>query len=92
MCKGKLYIGTIGRGTSHIVLDELTELTVGIDTAAGDEIDYPVLLKAEPTEITFEAKVDKLTLLSILTGVKVTNNWLKLHGGIMRRKRRISNG
>lgn len=36
---------------------------------------------------TFECKIDNLVLLSLLMGRKITNNWLKMHGGVMRRKR-----
>ena len=39
-------------------------------------------------EITFEAKIDPRALLYIFTGIKVTNNWLKMHGGVMSRRKR----
>ena len=89
--QGKLHIGTIGGATSTILLEEMPELEIA-ETAADEIAQTVFLVTGEPIEITVEAKIDKLALLSILTGVKVTNNWLKLHGGIMRRKRWISNG
>ena len=43
---------------------------------------------SEPKEVTIEnVKINRNTLLSILLGRKVTNNWLKMHGGIMTRKK-----
>lgn len=44
----------------------------------------------QPQEITIEietARIDKKDLLSLLLGRKVTNNWLKMHGGVMTRKK-----
>ena len=90
--QGKLYIGTIGYNTEPVILGELQELSEVIELAA-DDTDHPVFtkenlfIKADPIEITFEAKINQLALLSILTGKKITNNWLKLHGGVMQRKR-----
>ena len=40
-------------------------------------------------EITFTVKnsqFNRNTLLSLVHGRKVTNNWLKMHGGVMTRK------
>lgn len=36
---------------------------------------------------TFESKlhIDRLDELSLLYGMRITNNWLKMHGGIMSR-------
>lgn len=38
-------------------------------------------------EGTLTLNVDNLVLLSLLMGRRITNNWLKMHGGVMRRKR-----
>lgn len=37
---------------------------------------------------SFEAKIymDRCTRLSLIYGCRITNNWLKMHGGIMTRK------
>lgn len=37
---------------------------------------------------TFEGKlqVDHLDVLSLMYGMRITNNWLKMHGGIMTRR------
>ena len=39
-----------------------------------------------PNTATFTAEVDRNAMLSIFHGHKVTNNWLKYHGGVMSRK------
>ena len=68
-----------------------------------EELDFPIkpeqLSKTEkigqsveiPKEITmeFQARVTPQLLLTLLTGLPITNNWLKLHGGIMERKVQI---
>ena len=38
------------------------------------------------SEVTFDMEIDPLMDLSLLFGVKVTNNWLKMRGGIMKRQ------
>ena len=42
---------------------------------------------SEPTSGTIEMKIDRNFLLTLLYGRKVTNNWLKMHGGVMTRKK-----
>lgn len=68
-----------------------------------EELDFPIkpaqLSKTEkigqsveiPKEITmeFQARVTPRLLLTLFTGLPITNNWLKLHGGIMERKVQI---
>lgn len=45
------------------------------------------ILRDDTYEATLTLDIDTLGLLSLLMGRKITNNWLKMHGGIMRRKR-----
>ena len=40
----------------------------------------------EPVEFECKATVDQHAILSLLLGRKITNNWLKMHGGVMSRK------
>ena len=68
-----------------------------------EEFDFPIkpaqLSKTEkigqsveiPKEITmeFQARVTPRLLLTLVAGLPITNNWLKLHGGIMERKVQI---
>lgn len=35
---------------------------------------------------TAKMELDRLTALSLIYGMKITNNWLKMHGGIMTRR------
>lgn len=37
-------------------------------------------------EMTMNVELDYLTVLSLLGGRRVTNNWLKMHGGVLIRK------
>lgn len=37
-------------------------------------------------KMTFDIRLDSLTILSLLGGRRVTNNWLKMHGGVLIRK------
>jgi hypothetical protein len=37
-------------------------------------------------EMTMDVELDSLTALSLLSGRRVTNNWLKMHGGVLIRK------
>lgn len=67
-----------------------------------EELDFPIkpaqLSKTEkigqsleiPKEITmeFQARVTPRILLLLYTGKYPTNNWLKMHGGIMERRNR----
>ena len=39
-----------------------------------------------PVTITFNGRFDRLAVLSLIHGRKITNNWLKMHGGVMIRK------
>ena len=35
-----------------------------------------------------EFKMDRLSMLSLIYGQKITNNWLKMHGGVMTRRKK----
>ena len=37
-------------------------------------------------EMTSEIKMDRQSMLSLIYGQKMTNNWLKMHGGVMTRR------
>lgn len=39
---------------------------------------------------TFASHINRNVLLSMFYGRKITNNWLKMHGGVMTRKRYLS--
>lgn len=44
------------------------------------------LLTSWSDKMTFDIRLDNLTVLSLLSGRRVTNNWLKMHGGVLIRK------
>lgn len=72
--------------------DKIGVFTVEELAAVPDNSDLvlnPIFLTKKfntPATATFTVKADRLTLLSILYGHKITNNWLKRHGGVMSRK------
>ena len=43
-------------------------------------------LSKKPREIVFECDVNRNGLLSLIHGRTITNNWLKMHGGVMSRR------
>lgn len=51
-----------------------------------EDVNPIVKIIRESAEATFECKIHRSTFLSLVHGRKVTNNWLKMHGGIMTRR------
>lgn len=52
-----------------------------------DTTNMPKILNSESMEGGFEVSIDRNSMLSLLLGRPVTNNWLKNHGGVMTKKR-----
>lgn len=81
---GTLYLNDepiISLDKCEIVEQEVEEFVVEEPKALN--IDW-----ARGATLTFEnIQFNRNTLLSLLHGRKVTNNWLKQHGGIMNRKK-----
>lgn len=69
---------------------EKTEIAEGgiCDVCICDGMEYTETIIPCNRKTTFECevKVDRLGLLSLIYGRKITNNWLKMHGGIMTRR------
>ncbi len=65
----------------------LSTESINVDVDFSDMEDYTSILTA-PTEVEFECetRLDTKSLWLLLTGEKISNNWLKMHGGIMTRK------
>lgn len=80
--RGKLYIGTIEGG----ILGEIKDIETAVDAVDMDEITIPSINIIGTTKGSLTIKPDRHLFLSLLLGRKVTNNWLRMHGGIMRRK------
>ena len=69
--------------------DDLIEIDESVETSQYDvKVDLPKrFFDNETFTITFDKHYINLNLLlSVLNGRKITNNWLKMHGGIMTRK------
>ncbi len=82
---------TLGEGTLYFgdVNDPECKLPVAKCKVveADEEITEPVVYyKDNGDSFLAEIKLDRNTRLSLLYGRKITNNWLKIHGGIMTRK------
>lgn len=52
-----------------------------------DTTNMPKILNSESMEGGFEVSIDRNSMLSLLLGRPVTNNWLKNHGGVMTKKK-----
>lgn len=78
---GTLYFGDVNDPECKL---PVTECKV---VEADEEITEPVAYYTD-NEGSFlaEIKFDRNTGLSLIYGRKITNNWLKMHGGIMTRK------
>ena len=89
--KGVNYMGTIyiqkESGGEKISVPEVAELK--IEKPDEDTIEFPTLLYRDGS-VEFDCKsvINRNLLLRLLTGFPVTNNWLKMHGGIMSRTKR----
>lgn len=61
------------------------EMNTTLDNESLD--DLPEHLSTSYSDkMTFDISLDNLTVLSLLSGRRVTNNWLKMHGGVLMRK------
>lgn len=63
----------------------------GMDVVEEDSCDCDIVTGHLSDGITFERTIDicktnRNALLSLVHGRRVTNNWLKMHGGVMSRK------
>ena len=80
---GELYMVDVSTGERTLIsgtIEELAHMPVEPE---------PVFFYNEfiaPATATFTAKINRLAMLSLLHGHKITNNWLKRHGGVMSRK------
>lgn len=79
--EGTLYFGDINDPECKLPVTKCKVIE------ADEEITEPVAYYTD-NEGSFlaEIKLDRNTRLSLLYGRKITNNWLKMHGGIMTRK------
>ena len=79
----------LGSGSVHIdgkPIDGIIDLEYFGTFDNTENTDVPIIKIPQNREITLTAHVDRNTLLSFIHGRKITNNWLKIHGGVMSRK------
>lgn len=79
---GVLYINGKKLGPCNLKQDSM-------EFADEYAIDFPIKRSKQLT-CTFTAHVKRNALLSMFYGRRITNNWLKMHGGVMARKRYLS--
>ena len=75
---GTLYIGSEPLG----IIGELD-----VTESIYDKPEAPVIKMSEEVTIKGGCSINQRTLLSILYGSRLSNNWLKMLGGVMIRKR-----
>ena len=85
------YMGTIyiqkESGGEKISVPVIQELK--IEKPDEDTTEFPTLLYRDGSvEFGCKSVINRNLLLRLLTGFPATNNWLKMHGGIMRRTKR----
>lgn len=66
-------------------LGSIPEVTLETET---ETVDEPAIKIPKSPEATFTCKINRATMLSLIYGRPITNNWLKMHGGVMRRNTR----
>ena len=75
---GQLYFRNKPVGRFH-------EMNMTVENESLD--DLPEHLSTSYSDkMTFDIRLNNLTVLSLLGGRRVTNNWLKMHGGVLIRK------
>ena len=80
---GELYMVDVSTGERTLIsgtIEELAHMPVEPEPVFFDNEFFT------PATATFTVKAERNTLLSLLYGHKITNNWLKRHGGVMSRK------
>ena len=89
--KGVNYMGTIyiqkESGGEKISVPAVAELKIGKPDE--DTIEFPTLLYRDGSvEFGCKSVINRNLLLRLVTGFPITNNWLKMHGGVMSRTKR----
>ena len=75
------------RGTLYFNGERIGEIQeCSVEFEGLEDVNQIVNLIHESSEATFECKLHRPTFLTLVHGRKVTNNWLKMHGGIMTRR------
>lgn len=79
---------SLGPGTLYIGSERFGDIgELDVTESIYDKPETPVRKMSEEVTIEGMCKINQRTLLSILYGSKLSNNWLKMLGGVMVRKR-----
>lgn len=81
---GKLYMVDTRTGEQTLI-SSAGELVVEQTELIAEAQNYVIGCDFAATA-SFTATIDRRAMLSIFYGHKITNNWLKRHGGVMSRK------
>lgn len=77
---GQLYFRDMPVGGFH-------KMNIGMEIEDEENEKLPEhILTSYSGEMTVNVELDSLTVLSLLGGRQITNNWLKMHGGVLIRK------
>lgn len=85
---GTLYFGNPETGEILGAINNVEEVKLEVDDQGVDPEKFH--LGGEAT-FTCDCEIDRNTALSLVYGRWVTNNWLKMHGGVIKRKKRRRN-
>lgn len=77
---GQLYFRDKPVGGFHIM-----NIGMEIEDEENEKLQEHILMSYSG-EMTVNVELDSLTFLSLLGGRQITNNWLKMHGGVLIRK------
>lgn len=81
----ELYIN----GEKIGMVSNVSNMFVDTDTWSND---IPKINIPEEQTVTFEISCRRNDILSLVYSRKVSNNWLKMHGGVMSRKKKGDKG
>ena len=79
-----------GSVSESFTLSSLSNIDISMEAELdkSDAEDYiSALVSNKPVEFSCETRINPWVMFYLLTGIKPTNNWFKMHGGVMRRKR-----
>ena len=86
---GTLYFGDPETGEILGEINEIKEVKIEPEenSLTTDET-IGMFSESHSVSFTCDCEIDRNAALSLVYGRWVTNNWLKMHGGVMKRKRR----
>lgn len=84
---GTLYFGDPETGEILGEINDVKGVELELDEPGVDPEKFHLGLGGEAT-FTCDCEIDRNSALSFVYGRWVTNNWLKMHGGVMKRRKR----